>query len=301
VTSADPGALQYQWWACLPGTSAFAAIPGATAATYATPPVQASDSGTLYHCLVTSLDAGVRPVTSGDAALFVGTPSGPGGLDAGWQLNGDAVQAGPAIQLSAAAPDQAGSAFWPQPVPTARLTLAFTVAVDTPSPVPGDGFALVFADPSRGAAATSLGASGAGLGARGIPGVVLAFDTLAHAAQGTPGQPGYLPADPPVPFLALGRAETALWAQPWQYDFYGLPGYPGSASDPAASIQFASSTHAWQVTVADGLLTVSMDGTAVLASAIALPPSALVGFTAATSASWERVVVSGFSATVALP
>ena len=301
VTSADPGALQYQWYACAPGAAAFTAIPGATAATWTTPAVQPSDSGTLYRCVVTSLDPGVFPATSRDAALFVDTPGTLGGLADGWQLNGEAVVSGSGIQLSAAAPDQAGSAFWPQPVSTARLTLAFTVALDDPSPVPGDGFALVFADPSRGATAASLGATGSGLGARGIPGAVLAFDTLANPAQGLPGQAGYLPADSPVPFLGLGRSEAGLWGQPWQLGFFALPGYPGSRTDPAAALRFASSTHTYRVTVADGVLTVTMDGAPVLTGAVDLPPAALVGFTAGTSARWERTVVSDFSAALSVP
>jgi hypothetical protein len=301
VASGDPAALQYQWYACAPGAAVFAAIPGATSATYATPPVQAGDSGTLYRCVVTSVDTGVSPAVTRDAALFVDTPGSLGGLADGWQLNGDAVVSGSGIQLTAAAAGQAGSAFWPRPVSTARLTLAFTVALDNPSAVPGDGFALVFADPSRGATAAGLGASGSGLGARGIPGAVLAVDTLADPAQGVPGQPGYLPADLPVPFLGLGRAEAGLWGQPWQLGYFALPGYPGSRTDPAAALRFAASTHAYRVTVADGTLTVTLDGTPVLTGAADLPPSALVGFTAATSDHWERVVVSDFSATLSVP
>jgi len=46
---------------------------------------------------------------------------------------------------------------------------------------------------------------------------------------------------------------------------------------------------------------VAMDGSVVLTSAVSLPPAALIGFTAATSTDWERVTVSGFTATLALP
>jgi hypothetical protein len=301
VASADPGALQYQWYACPPGATVFAPVPGATAATCTLPAVLAADSGTLYRCRVTSIDPGVSPVTSRDAALFVDGPGLPGGLADGWWLNGDAVMSGSGIQLVAAAADQAGSAFWPAPVSTARLSLAFTVTLDNPGPVPGDGFALVLADPSRGAAATSLGASGPGLGARGIPGAVLAFDTRADGAQGVPGQPGYLPADLPVPFLGLGRGEPERWGQPWQLGFFALPGFPGSATDPAVALRFAASRHAYRVTVADGILSVTMDGAPVLTGAADLPPAALVGFTAATSAGWQRVVVTDLSASLSAP
>jgi hypothetical protein len=299
--SADAGALQYQWYGWAPGAAGFAAIPGATAASYAVGPVSTAQSGSLFHCVISSADAGVAPVTSADAALFVDAAGSLGALDAGWQLNGDALQDGAAIQLTGAGANQAGSAFWPQPICTARFSLSFTVALDQPSPVPGDGFALVFADPSRGAAATGLGAAGSGLGARGIPGTLLAFDTLWHPAQGTPGGAGYLPADPPVPYLGLGRAEPARWAQPWDCLSYGLPQYPGSSTDVQSASSFASSSHRWTVAMADGNLTVAMDGTPVLSAAVSLPPAALVGFTAGTGDHWEHVVVSDLNATISEP
>jgi alpha-tubulin suppressor-like RCC1 family protein len=46
--------LSYQWWSAAPGSSTFAAISGATASSYTTPPVTQAVSGTQYECVVSN-------------------------------------------------------------------------------------------------------------------------------------------------------------------------------------------------------------------------------------------------------
>ncbi|WP_433965583.1 lectin-like domain-containing protein [Tunturiibacter gelidiferens] len=98
-----------------------------------------------------------------------------------------------AIQLSAAVLGQRGEIVWPNLISTGDIQLSFTITTSNSSNPPADGFAMVLGDPSLGATTTSIGATGGGLGAEGIPGIVLAFDDY------------HDPGDPPVPYLGVGR------------------------------------------------------------------------------------------------
>ena len=144
-------------------------------------------------------------VTSSTAALFVG-PLGqvPDLCNTNWNAVGSAVvQPGCKYQLTTSSGTQHGEIVWPTLVATDNIVLSFTVTLSNPSATPADGFTVVLGDPSLGATPTSTGATGFGLGAQGIPGLVFGFDTYHNAG------------DPPVPYVAVGRGETNLFENPW--------------------------------------------------------------------------------------
>src|SRR5271154_2248695 len=93
----------------------------------------------------------------------------------GWTLNGSAELTATELQLTEAAALQAGTAFWPNEVNAQNITVEYDATIGGGSGA--DGLALVFGDASSGAAPTSLGLDGGGLGFSGIPGVAVALDT----------------------------------------------------------------------------------------------------------------------------
>src|SRR6202035_1273026 len=127
------------------------------------------------------------------AGLFVGPLGGIDDLcSTTWAPQGNAISgAGCSFQLTAAVKNQHGEVVWPNLISTGDIQLSFTVAISNPSTLPADGFTVVLGDPSLGATPASTGATGMGLGAKGIPGFVLAFDTYLNVG------------DPKVPYMAI--------------------------------------------------------------------------------------------------
>ena len=99
----------------------------------------------------------------------------------GWTLNGSAKLTATELQLTEAAGGQAGTAFWPTAVNAQNMTVEYDATIGGGSGA--DGLALVFGDASRGAAPTSVGQGGGGLGFSGIPGVAVALDTFKNAVN----------------------------------------------------------------------------------------------------------------------
>ena len=155
--------------------------------------------------------------------------------------------------LTPATNDAAGSIFWPAPVPSERLSVAFNAKIGGGSGA--DGLTLLLADPGRGASPYSLGAAGGGLGAEGVPGTVVALDTYQNAG------------DPSAGFVGVGDA--------------GPPGlhWTATATDVGA---LRGASRRVRVTVLDHTLTVSLDGREVVRTAVNLPSDVLLGFTAGT-------------------
>ncbi len=272
--------LTYQWYEAPPGSSTFTAIPGATMSSYTVNSAALSESGSVFYAVVTN--GTTSPVKSSSAGLFVGALSGvPNLCDSHWSALGSAVTAaGCSYQLTASVGTQHGEIVWPTLISTGDVELSFTVTLSNPSATPADGFAVVLGDPSLGATPTSLGATGMGLGAEGIPGVVLGFDTYLNAG------------DPPIPYVGVGRGETALWEKPW---------VNVNSNIPALVAGGMTITHNYTVSIIQGALIITLDGQQVISGNITVPPTAYLYVTASTGGSWETTVVSNVIATVSVP
>ena len=280
VTAVSSAPLTYQWYEAAAGTSTFTAIVGATDSTYTLPSAATTDNGDVFYVLVSN---GVTSsVVSSSASLFVGPLAGvPDLCNTNWSALGDAVdQAGCSFQLVPAANTKHGEIVWPTLISTSNIQISFTVTLSNPSASPADGFTVLLADPSLGATPTSLGATGMGLGAEGIPGLMFALDTYHNAG------------DPPVPYVAVGRGETALFEKPWFSVNTTIPPVV-SASMPI--------THSYTYSLADGQMTVTMDGFQVFSGTVVPPPVAYLFITASTGGSYEDTVISNVSATVSVP
>jgi hypothetical protein len=280
VTAVSSLPLTYQWYEAPPGSAIFTAIPGATSATYTLNSAATSDNGSVFHVIVSN--GTTSSVTSNAAALFVGPLAGvPSLCDPTWSALGNAV-AGPgcSVQLSAATFNQHGEIVWPTLISTGDIQLSFTVTLSNPSALPADGFAVVLGDPSLGAKPNSLGATGMGLGAKGIPGVAFACDTYHNAGEF------------PVPYLAVGRSEAALWENPW---------FSVNTSIPTVVAGGMTITHNYTVSIVQGQMTVTMDGVQVISGSVMPPPVAYLYVTASTGGSFEDTVISNVIATVSVP
>ncbi len=204
------------------------------------------------------------PVTAVGAPAFVGPVEG-----GRWQLNGSAVLAGGALQLTAAAVDQAGSAFWPEVVQTGHLLVSFDAELD--SGTGADGLTLAFADADAGALPTALGAKGSGLGFSGIKGVAVGL--LTHV--------------PPVPVagrvLVANVPGAVAGSLKWLATSPEIPGLRGTKRQIT-------------VTLVDGTVSVWLDAAFVLSVSLAsIPARAYVGFTGSTGAFTDRHAVSNVS------
>ena len=274
--------LSYQWYQAAPGTSTFTAIPGADEPTYTLQSAEVSMSSATYYVIISN---GVTAsVQSDTAALFVGSPSG---IDpcASWNLIGDATEIGNcSYRLTESAPFQSGEIVWPTPVSTANLQLSFTVVTSNATYTPADGFAIVLGDPSLGATITSQGLDGEGLGARGIPGVVIAFDDYLNPANSVFDWPQ----DPQVPYLGVGRSENDLWENPYFNVNTSIP--------PLADPSGLPVSHDYVVLIARSHVTVTMDGIQVFSGQINIPPVAYLYATSSTGTFWETTTISNISA-----
>jgi hypothetical protein len=283
VTASSLLTLSYQWQKASPGSSTFINITGATSATYTLASAAAVDNNSVFRCVVSN--GSTSSVTSDSAALFVGSLSPINDLsDSSWVSRGNASIATSIATLTTTT-GQVGSIVWPTLISTGNIKLNFTIAVSNATNPPADGFCLVLADPSLGATTSSVGATGQGLGAKGIPGFVLGFDTYQNGSLPAPG-------DPTVPYLGVGRGETALWENPWTNYNTNIP----------ALAQFGvTHTHTYMVSIVQGQMTVTMDGNQVFSGPVRVPPVAYLMITASTGGSAERVDISSLSATLSAP
>jgi hypothetical protein len=281
VTAVSNLPLSYQWWEASPGSSVFTAISGATSATYTLDSAASGDTGSVFYAVVSN---GIpSSVTSSSAALFVGPLAGVDNLcSTTWSAIGSAtaLTSGCGFQLTAATNNQHGELVWPILIATGNIQLSFTVAVSDPSTLPADGFTVVLGDPSLGAMPTSIGATGLGLGAEGIPGFVLGVDTYHNTGE-------Y-----PVPYVAVGRGETSKWEKPW---------FDVNTSIPAIAIAAETVSHTYTVSIVQGDLSVTMDGNQILSSTVEVPPVAYLYVTASTGGSYEQTVITNLAATVSAP
>ena len=280
VTAVSNLPVTYQWYEAGPGSSTFAPIAGATSSTYTVDSAASTDSGSVFYVVVSN--GTTSSVTSSSAGLFVGPLAGvPNLCDSNWSALGNAVpEAGCSFQLTSSTNNQHGEIVWPTLISTGDIQLSFTVTLSNPSAPPADGFAVVLGDPSLGATPTSLGATGMGLGAEGIPGLVFGFDTYHNAGE------------PPVPYVGVGRGETALWENPWLNVNTNIPVLVAGGM---------TISHSYTVSIVQGLMNVTLDGVQVVSGNVTPPPVAYLYVTSSTGGSYETGVISNVSATVSVP
>ncbi len=280
VTAVSSLPLTYQWYVAAPGSSTFTPIDGATNSTYTLDSTSTTDTGSVFYVVVSN--GATSSIISNSAGLFVGPLAGvPDLCNTSWSALGNAVaMPGCSFQLVSAANNKHGEIVWPTLISTGNIQISFTVTLSNPSALPADGFTVLLADPSLGATPTSLGATGMGLGAEGIPGAMFALDTYHNAG------------DPTVPYLAVGRGETALFGKPW---------FNVNSAIPAVVSSAIPITHNYTVSIVQGQVTAAMDGVQVFSGTITAPPVAYLFITASTGGSYEDTVVSNVSATVSVP
>jgi hypothetical protein len=336
----------YQWYWYAPGATTptaltngavasgdldGATVSGSTTSSVTVQNVPGTASGGIFYAVVTSTSdgstqiPGTNPLSSNDAGLFVGSLSSIGNPTPGnglcnsttnWVLNGTSpgTVAGDVpyqdtsactIELTNNSGDERASVYWPTLIPTASFTVSFTATMSSGT-TPADGFTLVLADPSQGATTASMGNLGEGLGAAGIPGFVVGWDTYQNgndnggALQNDCSANALNGACDPitVPYMAVGASTGNLWENPWTYVNGNLD--TQSSNDYTAET-FANATHSYVVAVAGGVMTVTMDGYQLFSGPVSLPPVAYLGFTASTGGKEEAVTLSDLTATVGTP
>jgi hypothetical protein len=194
-------------------------------------------------------------------------PSTLPGPPSNWVTNGSATMNGGTLQLTPAATNLVGSAFCKTAIPTARLDVSFTLAIGGGNGADGLTFAL---QDALSGSPTAVGAGGGGLGFSGLAGVAVSFVTYHH------------PSEPSSNFIGIstGGSGRAL-------------SYVASTTDIP---DLRSGTHQAEIIVdQSGALVVKLDGVTVLTTAVPVPKTALVGFTAATGARYDAHTVSGIN------
>ncbi len=242
-----------------------------------------SPPGTLGPIDVTVTTPGGQSAT-GPADLFsyvTGPPPGsiPSPVSGGWQLNGSAqlmtTGSPPNLQLTAATNWQAGSAFWPTPVPGVGISAAFDAFIGSGSGADGLTFTLADASVTR---PTALGVNGGGEGFSGIKGIAVSLDTWKNTVN------------PSSNFVGIATDVSTVGTNTLNYV---------TTNSSIASLR--SAVHHFVVTTSSTGITVTMDGAQVLSYATSLPPSVLLGFTGATGGFNDIHQVQNVSITAIAP
>lgn len=205
---------------------------------------------------------GVRPV-----ALFgtgvLGDPS-----SGQWKLNGSARLVGATTQLTVAKPrQQAGSAFATVLASSSGIRASFSTSIGNAKSKGGAGVAFVLANAS--APSTSLGYRAGGRGFSGIAGLAVVLGTMKTAG------------DPSGNFVGVttGPVSSAI---------------PGKLSWLASTsaVPVLRGNHTVMIALTGGNLTVAVDGTQVLTTAVTVTPNVRVGFTGGTGSPSDGQVIS---------
>ena len=173
----------------------------------------------------------------------------------GWALNGSASIAAGVLQLNSRVALSAGSAFWPAPLRSTGITADFDLKMG--GGLGGAGATLLLADAFQTGPA-ALGLAGPGLGAAGIPGVAIAFDTVQN------------PGDPSANFVGLSVKATASGALSYRAT---------DTTVPALRV----GTHHVHVLTSFAHVLVQLDGVTVFDLPVALTFQTLVGLTGAST------------------
>jgi hypothetical protein len=199
-----------------------------------------------------------------------GTPASgnvvPSPASGAWKLNGAATISGSQLVLTPASRQQVGTAVFSAPVASDGLTAKFTASIGGGSGADGMTFALLDASSAM---PSSVGVGGGGLGFSNLKGVAVALDTY----QG--------PGDPSNNFIGISTVGNGPALK-----------YLATATDIP---NLRSGTHVVAVNVSGGRVHVSVDGVAVLSTAVPIPTTVLPAFTAGTGGSMDRHAVSAVS------
>jgi hypothetical protein len=202
-------------------------------------------------------------ITSGTTALLA--------PDDGWRFNGSAAVNGSSVVLTPAQNGVAGSALYARPVATDGLTASFTLSMNGGTGADGATFAIL--DPAS-ATSAGLGGGGSGLGFGGLAGVAAEFITYPQGGVSSNN------------FVAVATSTAG--------------GQPAFVATSTSVPDLRSGTHAVMVSVAGSTITISVDGTQILGTPVpSLPPSAIVGFTAATGGSNDVHALTNVQVTTA--
>ncbi len=241
----------------------FGTTPASFAVTNATGITATAPTGTGTVDVTVTTPGGTSATSAADQYTYTaGTPV-PSPVSGGWQLNGTSVlnttASPPNLELTAAVNWQAGSAFYPTPVPGAGITAAFDAYIGSSTSGAGaDGLTLTLANASA-TQPSALGENGGGEGFSGISGIAVSLDTWQNAVNPSNNFVGI--ANGPVP----GAGNELNYVVT-------------NTSIPA----LRDTVNHFVVTTTSTGITVTMDGTQVLSYTTALPPYVLIGFTAGT-------------------
>jgi len=212
------------------------------------------------HSLTIPVSGTGTPAATGTKAI-----APPGG---GWVLNGSAAMSGTSLQLTQTAASQAGSAVYPDPVPSNGLNAQFTARIGGGTGADGMTFALLNA---QSAGAKSVGGNGPMLGFGGLPGVAVVLSTV-HAS-------GY----PSNNFVGIATGASG--------------GRLTFAATSTNVPKLRPGAHAVGVSVSGGTVKVKVDGTQVLSKAVSLPASVLPAFTASTGSATDNHAITSAAIT----
>ncbi len=223
-------------------------------------PTTTGHAGTRWE--VASATGGAGEISLEGNGITAGTVAPP--ADGGWVVTGSAIQAGGSFELTDATTRfEAGSAFWPTPVPSKDLEVSFTAAIG--GGTGADGEALMLATPSSDV--TTIGGLGADLGTEGpeLTGVAVGLSTYPSDHVG----------------VIVGQS-------------LGVPRY---ALERVSPVPLRGTPVRAVVTVRAGIVTLSLDGIAAFSydAGARIGPRVLVGFTGANGSLADRHEVTDVS------
>ena len=248
-------------------------------------PSSAGNALTTLHFTTNVLGDQTFDLNLSGTATGAGFSLPPFSTNSGWTSNGSASISKQTLTLTQPEQFQAGSAYWPQVVPSNNMTFSYTT--DESLGDGADAAALVLANAST-TTVTTVGSDGPGLGFDKVDGVGVVLGTFP--------EPGSPPTTDPLTAGNGWLGITSGWnATTNEFSWLGgvnLPAQLGGVQNNPLRVT---------VDIEGGVMTVYIDGLNVLALPIVLPPSVLVGFAASTGGLYNSNVISDFRATIGGP
>ena len=241
-----------------PISEGLAMSPGTSVTTTVTfTPTAAGSFSDIYEVSTDTGQGAMQVALTGTAVSPAAAPvthtlAAPGG--SGWKYNGPTAMHGKDLVLTLAAKSKTGTAFDKTAVPTGKLNATFTARIGGGTGGDGECFVLLNAAKAKPAA---VGAGGAALGFKNLPGVAVCLQTVKVTG------------DPSNNFVGISCGGTS-----------GRLVYLVASKAIGA---LRAGTHLVNVKVgAQGHLVVTVDGKKIFNTAVKLPAKAYAGFSAAT-------------------